>query len=177
MINLLPQQEKKKILGAYRLRLGVIVLWVVLALFLVAGASLAPSYIRVNSNSSELAAELAEKKVSTPVGGEQAQAELARIKEEITRLKPAPENDLTASALTTLVLAQKPVGIDISSVAFANVHPVTTMQLSGVAATREDLLVFQRNLKSDPRFTDVKYAQSFIIQKTNITFQLTITIK
>jgi hypothetical protein len=177
MINLLPPQEKKKILGAYRLRLGVIFLWMILALLLVAAAALAPSYIRVNNTSKDLVAQLAEKKLSSPEGGEDAQAELLRIKEEIARLKPSTDNDFTASALTALVLAQKPVGIDVSSVAFANVHPVTSMQLSGVAATREDLLVFQRNLKSNPRLTDVKYAQSFIIQKTNITFQLTITIK
>lgn len=177
MINLLPQSEKKQILGAYRMRLGVIVLWAIFALLLFAAASLAPSYIAVDRRTKELATQLEEKKQSAPVGGEEAQRELARIKEEIARLKLPPESDLLASALLTLVFAQKPAGIDVSSVAYADTGAVTTAQLSGMAATREDLLAFQRNLKNNPRFTEVKYAQSFIIQKTDISFQLTITIK
>lgn len=177
MINLLPQLEKKKILGAYRMRLGVVVLWAILALLIFAGAALAPSYMLVDRMTKNLATELAEKKQSAPVGEEEAQGELTRIKEEIARLKLPSENDRIASLLLTLVFAQKPVGIDISSIAYANTNPTVAIQLSGMAATREDLLAFQRNLKSNPRFTDVKYAQSFIIQKTDIAFQLTITIK
>lgn len=177
MINLLPPLEKKKILGAYRLRLGVIILWVIFALLLFAAASLAPSYLYVDSKIKDLAVELEEKKQSAPVGDEEAQRELTRIKEEIARLKPPSEGDITASALLSQVLAQKPVGIDVTSLAYADSNPAVTVQLSGMAATREDLLAFQRDLKSDPRFTEVKYAQSFIIQKTDITFQLTITIK
>jgi Tfp pilus assembly protein PilN len=177
MINLLPQSEKKKILNAYRLRLGVIVLCMSFVLLVFAAVSLAPSYIHVDRKIKALAAELAEKKQSAPVGGEEAQQELTRIKEEIARLKLPPEGDLTSSALLTLVLAHKPVGIDVTSMAYADSNPVVTVQLSGMAAKREDLLAFQRNLEGDTRLTNVKYAQSFIIQKTDIAFQLTITIK
>lgn len=177
MINLLPPLEKKKILGAYRLRLSVIVLWVIFALLLFAAVSLAPSYLYVDGKIKALAVELEEKKQSAPVGGEESQRELALIKEEIARLKPPPDGDITASVLLSQVLGRKPVGIDVVSLAYADTNPVITVQLSGMAATREDLLAFQRDLKSDPRFTEVKYAQSFIIQKTDIAFQLTITIK
>ncbi len=177
MINLLPTSEKKKILGTYRMRLGVIILCMSFALLLFAVVSLAPSYIYVDSKIKSLAVELAEKKQATPVGGENAQQELTRIKEEIARLKLPPENEIAPSTLLTLVLAQKPVGIDVTSMAYADSNKIVTVQLSGMAATREDLLAFQRNLKSDTRFTDTKYAQSFIIQKTDIAFQLTITLK
>lgn len=177
MINLLPQLEKKKILGAYRLRLGVIILCGIFVLFVFAAALLAPSYLLVTANTKNLAIELDAKKANAPTGEDGAQGELARIKEEIARLKIPESSELTASLLLGLILAQKPLGIDISSYAYANSDPTIAVQLSGVAATREDLLAFQRNLQTDPRFADVKYAQSFIIQKTDISFQLTITIK
>lgn len=177
MINLLPQSEKKKLLGEYRLHLAVVLLWVILGLELCAGVLFAPSYYMINGTTKTLALELAAKKAVAPSGEEGAQQKLALIKSEIAMLKPSVVSEALPSHVLTQILSQKPAGIGLNSYAYAYNAGTVLVQFTGIAATREDLLEFQRNLKENPRLSDVRYAQSFITRKTNIDFQLTVTFK
>ena len=177
MINLLPQSAKKKLFNGYRLRLSVVILLATLILQIFAGVVFAPSYLAINGTTKTLSAELAAKKQLTPPGGDEAQKKLAQIKGEIALLKPASGAEVLPSQLLADILSYKPDGIGIASYAYANTGGKIQMQLTGTASTREDLLAFQRNLKENPHFTDNKYSQSFIIQKTDISFQLTVPFK
>lgn len=179
MINLLPQSEKKKLLNEYRLRATAIALCALFVVEILTGVLLSPSYYLINAAEKAVTDELDAKKQSTPAGGEDAKKKIALIKAEVLLLNPpAHPSDIPPSQILGEILAQKPVGIAINSFAFGRASAsVVAAQLSGVAGTREDLLAFQRMLKENPHFSDIKYAQSFITKKTDIDFQLTVTIK
>lgn len=179
MINLLPHIAKKKLLDEYRLRAGVIIFCALFILEVFTVLALAPSYYLIDTAQKTLHTEIAAKKALVPVGEQDAQKQIAIIKAEMALLNPTQGlGDSAPSKILSDILAQKPVGIGINSFAYGRTSAlIAVAQLSGSADTREDLLAFQRKLKDNVHFTDIKYAQSFITKKTDIDFQLTLTIK
>jgi hypothetical protein len=183
MINLLPQFEKKKLLNEYRLRAGIIVLGTVLILELLMAVLLSPSYYLIKTTEKTLRADLVLKKqIASSTVGEDPQKKSALIQAEATLLNPpnppARPIDMLPSQILGEILTQKPSGIGVHSFSYAKSGTAAAAaQFSGVAETREDLLAFQRMLKENLRFSDIKYAQSFITRKTDIDFQLTVMIK
>jgi hypothetical protein len=179
MINLLPQFEKKKLRNEYRLRAAAIVLCGILLIEIVAAASLAPSYYRIDAMGKSLTADLAAKKTQTPLGDDGAQKKIALIQAEVKLLNPSlGPGDKLPSEILEEILEQKPSGIVVNSFSYARSGAAAAAaQLAGVAETREDLLAFQRMLKENSHFGDIKYGQSFITRRTDIDFQLTVTIK
>lgn len=178
MINLLPQSEKKKLENEYRLHLAVVVLCLCFILELLMLLALAPSYLRIAATTSALEAELEQKKAQNPPGGEEAQQQLAAINSEMQLLKlGTATSDTPPSILIKELLAAKPEGISVSAIAYGKSGGTVSLQLSGNATTREDLLAFQRELKNNPHWSDIRYAQSFITKKTDIDFQLTVAVQ
>ncbi len=179
MINLLPEFEKRKLLKEYRLRAGIIILCSVFFLEILSAVLLAPSYYLIDAAKNALTAELAAKKGVTSSAVEDPQNKGALITSDILLLNPPlGSGDIPPSQILSDILAQKPQGISVSSFAYGRAGTTgASAQLSGVAGTREDLLAFQRMLKENPRFSDIKYAQSFITKKIDIDFQLTVMIK
>ncbi len=177
MINLLSPVEKKKILKEYHLRLGVVVLNAVFVLELIAVILLVPSYLAIRSSVNALSDELAQRKALVIPGGNEAQQDLDVIKKEIGVLKESVVPESLPSAVVAAVLSVKPEGIDVTSFAYGHSADATLVQVGGVARTREDLLFFQRSLKANVRFDEVRYADSFITKKTDINFQLTLKVK
>lgn len=178
MINLLPEFEKRKRLKEYRLRASVIILCSVFFLEILAAVLLAPSYYLIDTAKNALTRELAAKKEVTASATEDPQKKSTLIMSEILLLNPPlRSSDIPPSQILSEILAHKPQGISVSSFAYGRAGTGASAQLSGVSETREDLLAFQRMLKDNQRFGDIKYAQSFITKKTDIDFQLTVTIK
>ncbi len=175
MINLLPKLEKKKLHKEYLMRIGVTVLAVFFLLELFAGVVFAPSYYNVAAMVTVLTDTLAQKKKLTPEGSVEAERSLAETKEEIALLKPSSE--LPISVALEELMAQKPAGISILGFSFGRTGKTLAIQLSGIAKTREDLLAFQQNLIGNPHFAETKYGQSFVTQKTDISFTLNVTLK
>ncbi len=178
MINLLPRPEKKKLLKEFRLRYAVVVLGTIFALEGLMFALFVPSYFTITNTTKDLAVQLAQKKALAPASKDDAQKGLNELKNEIALLKPDATNaGLPPSQLMSEVLSQKPAGIGISAFAYGKSASVLSLQLSGIAATREDLLLFQKLLKDNPHFSDIRYSQSFITKKTDIDFVLMLTVK
>lgn len=178
MINLLPRTEKRKLQKEFRLRYAVTALWTFLILEVILLALLVPSYLKINLTMMGIEDDLAAKKAVAIPGGEDAQNGINKIKGEIALLKPTNTNaDIAISQLMTEILAQKPEGVSIASFAYGRSGNIVTIQLSGNASAREDLLLFQRLLKDNTRIADAKYSQSFITKKTDIDFMITITLK
>lgn len=178
MINLLPPTEKRKLQKELRLRYSVTALWTFFMLEVILFALLAPSYLKINLTMMGIEDDLAAKKAIAIPGGDNVQNGINKIKSEIALLKPTNTSaDILVSQLITEIFAQKPEGVSISSFAYGRSGNAVTMQLSGNATTREDLLLFQRLLKENARIADAKYSQSFITKKTDIDFMITITLK
>lgn len=178
MINLLPQFEKKKLMNEFRLRFGVAVLCALLMLQVLLFVLFTPSYLSMSITTTNLEADLTEKKTAVLPEGNDIQKGLNAIKGEIALLKPVVSNlSIPPSQLMVELFSPKPVGVGVSSFSYGRSGTVVSMQLNGIATTREDLLLYQRLLKENPHFSDARYAQSFITKKTDIDFSLTVTLK
>ena len=177
MINLLPQTEKKKLQKEFRLRYTIVLLLALFVTEIIAFASFIPSYMMLHNSVSLLETELVEKKKNTPPEGEATQKDLNTIKSEIALLQESGGNNLAPSRLMTELLSQKPAGVLISRFSYAVSDKSSSVQLSGNAGTREDLLSFQRLLKGNEHIKDARYSQSFITKKTDIDFVLIVDFK
>ena len=179
MINLLPQSEKKKLLKIYALRIGVVVLVATLILEILAAGLFFPAFYVLDLTTTNLTDELDQKKRATPEGETAAQQELATIMKEVAILKPSTNSiDAAPSTVFSEVFAQKPDGISINTVSYVRSLNTAVLQIGGHAQTSEDMLLFQKNLKDDPRVASTQYASNnFIIKKTEIDFTMTITLK
>lgn len=178
MINLLPQSEKKELLREYWMRFGIIVLCLFLALEVLGMVLFVPAYYALYLNTRDLAQSLMELRALTPEGAKEAQQSLAAIKKEITLLKLSDGIiDVPPSVLLDEIALQKPQGIELSAFSYVRTANTASIQLSGTARTQEDLLAFRRNVKTNPRVLDFKYASNFITQKTDINFSATVTFK
>lgn len=178
MINLLPPFEKKKLQKEFRLRYGIVLLLALLALEIVSFILFIPSYLIVQSSTTSLGAELAEKQGTEALGGDTTQNDLNTIKAEIALLKSKGVNDSPPSQLMAMLLSQKPAGISISHFAYVHTDLGTSAQINGNALTPNDLILFRKLLKDDKdHVKEAKYAQSFINKKTDIDFLLTVDFK
>ena len=175
MINLLPQHEKKKLLKEFRLRFVVLALLTLLLLEVIMFVSFIPSYYSLTAATSDLETSLAFKKKQAPPGSDATQNDLNTIKNEIALLKFG--NETLPSDIMTTVFAAKPQGVNVSRFTYGHSASAISVQLSGVAGTREDLLLFERLLRNSPLFSNVSHAQNFITKRTDIEFQLTLSLK
>ena len=179
MINLLSPSAKRKLAVEYRLRLGIVVLWFVFALEILAGIAFAVPYLILSANVDTLAKGIEQRRSLMPTEDAGAEAALKNIKSEITLLKQGSGiTEVPPSVLLQNVLDGKPRGILVNAFSYGLVGKGgVEMQLSGIAGTRDGLLEFQANLKKNPQVSNIKYGSSFITKKTDIAFTVTITFK
>lgn len=178
MINLLPHDEKKKLLHEYRLRLFIVLLCAFFALEMLGLLLFTPAYYTIYLSVRDLRQSLLEKRALAPKVDDEAQMSLAKVKKEIAQLKPSADIvDVPPSLLLEELILQKPSGIVLNALAYARTVDGVSIQFSGTALLQEDLLLFRRNVKMDPRVVDFKYGSSFITKKTNIDFSAAVTLK
>jgi hypothetical protein len=179
MINLISPKAKKKLLNEYRMRLGVIVLCALFLLELFTAMVFSPTIFSLRLTEASLRADLETTRSRLPENTSDIEAEVASIKNEIALLRPklsATSTPAIPSELLSHILENKPKGIAVSAVAFQKDKDTISIQLSGVANTREDILAFKNALSKNPRFVLGK-TNDYIIKKTDISFTVTLTIK
>ncbi|OGZ05495.1 MAG: hypothetical protein A2845_05790 [Candidatus Lloydbacteria bacterium RIFCSPHIGHO2_01_FULL_49_22] len=177
MINLLPPIAKKTIHKEYRLRLVIVVLCALFVLELSSVILFLPSYFIMNSMTKTLADELEQKKTLSPEVNEQIPSQLTTIKKELALLQSSDDIlGIPPSRLIGELLQNKPRGIELSSVAYAEMGGIIAIQFSGTAITREELLALQKAFKTS-MVESIKFGSSFITKKSPIDFTVTVTFK
>lgn len=177
MINLLHQSEKKKLKNEFRMRVAVVIAAALCMIELWSGIVFALIYQIVYTNTKRVATALEQKRMHAPSGGEDLQRELAAITNDIKLLDHTDgARGMLPSELLEALVGKKPAGIRFTSFAYGKPQGDPALQVSGVADSRDDLIYFQRLLKEDKRFKEVRYEQSFITKKADIDFRMTISI-
>lgn len=178
MINLLPPQAKRRLNKEYRLRFGIIVLWAVLALELLAVLFFVPSFMTLKRSTDQLSQDLEAKKTLSQTGSATSSKEVTLIKRELASLRVGTTaTDTPPSLVFTEILKSKPRGIEISALAYQVDKAGISVQLTGVANTREDILAYKNSLGTNPHLILARANDGYILKKTNITFSLTLTYK
>lgn len=177
MINLLSPRAKKKLWREYRTRLAVAVLGACFSLEVLAALLFFPTFVSLQSTTTSLENALDQEKLRSPENSTEIAKQLAVIKDELVLLRPVgTTTDVLPSTLLASILTNKPKGISIDALAYQRDKEKVSIQLSGVASTREDILSFKKILSSNPQFV-VARTNDYIIKKTNIAFTINLSLK
>lgn len=180
MLNILPIEEKKKVLIEYRHRLSIVSFFAIGALAVASSVLFAPAYILAVSkhNSSEAQLAVLEEKY----GGAGQEKELGvQIREINTKILLLLSGDtsarLTPSQAVESIISLKGNKIKISSFTYEAIASQERIVLTGTASDRDSLANFVETLKKDPTFTSATIPISSYVKSENIDFSIVIERK
>lgn len=175
MLNILPYEEKKKVITEYRMRLAIVGVFAVAALVLASLVLLIPSYMLAVSKHNFVADELA--RLEQKQGGASQEKEVdAQIKEVNKKINlflgdktAAPS---TPSSVVIGIIAVRSPEVKIQSIMYDIKPDHERIVLSGKANDRDSLALFAETLKKDPSFSKVELPIGSYVKSTNIEFSL-----
>ncbi len=177
LTNLLPFERQQAFRRDYVVRLGVVSLVLVIALICVAALLLVPTYVFLTESTRAKETQLANV-MSTLSSSDDAalSAQLTALSSRaatLTKLADAP----SASATIRAMLAISRPGVTLSGFSYssATTRP-GTLAISGVAATRDALRMYQLALQSAPFARSADLPVSAYAKDTDITFTITVTL-
>jgi hypothetical protein len=175
MINLLPQEHKKLITTEYRLRVVTIILAMLLVLITSGAVLLIPSYVL--SMYKRNAAENAPDTSTTEVQREYAEL-MARIqhgKSLIRNLQPE-KSHVTATDIINRIIKFKTADTILNEINYVYSGETSfTVEIRGVAKTRQSLLNFEAALENDPDIAEIDLPVSLLAKDANINFSIELT--
>ncbi len=172
MINLLPQRQLRRARREYRLRLATLSS---LALALILGSSaafLVPSFLFARIERGTALATYERLKVTLNGGALEDSRTLSRTAELLEMVEQK-----SASVLPHVrqLLRARPQGVSLSRVAF-EVREHAQFSITGVAETRDALLMFRDQLRDYDGFETVELPIGNLAKATAIEFSLTIVV-
>ncbi|OHA83932.1 MAG: hypothetical protein A2937_03265 [Candidatus Yonathbacteria bacterium RIFCSPLOWO2_01_FULL_47_33b] len=175
MLNILPHEEKKKILTEYRLRLSAASVFAVATLVLASLILLAPSYMLAVSKYNFVADELARlEQKQRGVGQEkEVDAQIKEVNKKISLfLGDEKAAHRTPSEVVLGILAAKNPSIKVQSIAYDVNTERERLVLSGKASDRDSLALFVETLKKDASFSKVDLPIGSYVKSANIDFSI-----
>jgi Tfp pilus assembly protein PilN len=177
LTNLLPRSKIKSFKREYLFRLATVGILLLVLLVIILGVLLIPSYLyaREEITTESGALDRLSKTLDT-AEAQQAQGELSTLQTEstqLTKLSSVPK----ASATIDAVLNVPRTGISINGFTFTPPQNgnAGTLQISGVAGTREELSAYDQSLGALPFVTNANLPISEYAQDSNIPFTITLT--
>ncbi|MBI5401199.1 MAG: PilN domain-containing protein [Candidatus Yonathbacteria bacterium] len=177
MINILTEEQKKKVLTEYRFRLGVVVVFAVATLVLASLVLLAPSYFLAVSKYNSIFAELAvlESKQGRGVQEKDVNAQIISINKKIALfLKDAADAKPTPAQTILDMLNIKGSEVKIQGLTYDASGGQERFVIAGNALNRESLAQFVKTLNQEPTFTKVDLPISSYVKSANIDFSVVI---
>jgi len=177
MINLIPNQEKKKMRAVFYYRLTTI-LFIALGLtMLIATASLVPALLLSSVKNELVSKKIDQQKENNISEIDQNVLEVVEsVNDKINTIKKSKQDTFMVSErVVDAILDGKMSDIKIFEISFVdNGDTGKLVKLSGEAPSRERLLIFSKNLESSPLFKSVDLPISNFIKGTNINFSLSL---
>jgi hypothetical protein len=179
MINLIPNEEKKKIRRDFHFRFITVSFIMISICILVAVISILPSYfisnLRKNLANSKLEAQ---KNEQIPPLDQKAMNEIDELRKKIILIENSGKNQFSVTEeIFKRIISKKMSDININQIHY-EVDPISKnkkMSINGIAPSRERLLLFRQTLEEDPYFTQVDLPISNFIKGSNIRFYLSLT--
>ncbi len=175
MQNLLPIEEKKKVIMEYRLRLAVVSVFAASILVVVNFALFAPSYIIAISKSAFMTEELGrlEEREADRIQERDVYAKIREANKKIDLfLKSENSNKSVPSELFMKIISAKTSSIKITGFSYDATVNRERIVLAGSANDRESLAKFLEELKNNKTFTKVELPISSYVKSTNIEFSI-----
>lgn len=179
MANLLPQSFRDGVRDEYRLRLGSVALTLLAVILLSATVLLTPSFILTESRLEQNQATLDSlSEASTATSTKESKKVITDTNQKLSVVNQ--ENDeLSPTDIVNLVANTKPSSVSIRRISLQDSenNSAQSIELSGVARTRDSLLEFESRLQNQADVQQVDLPIETLAAKKNAEFFLTITIK
>lgn len=176
MFNLLPQEEKIKIMHEYTYRVIVIFLTFLFFSFVAAAVFLLPSYVSSSFKKADLELQVSTAETNSKQNGtDLLRAELKLANQILKDLREVPPSFYTD---INDVITHKNSGIKIRDISLRKDegNPYRLI-VSGIAQRRANLTSFAQNLEKLNRFSEVNLPVSNFAKESNIEFQITLIEK
>lgn len=175
MINLIPNEEKKKMARGFFLRLAVVFFVTMGAVALVAVTAILPAYFFSVTEKNIAFLRLENQQQAAVPSVDSDVLEMAKLIQNQLSLveKYQSEKFLVSERVLNQVLIKKTPEIKITQLIYES-DPVKgkSLIIRGDAPSREKLLIFKRLLEEDPHFASVELPLSTLAQSYNIKFTL-----
>lgn len=181
MINLIPQEEKKKIIKGFYYKLIVLFLAIMGASFLFAFIAILPSYF-LSSVKDSIANDKLEtqKKEPVPMPEVETLAVIKDLNNKLTLIEKAESNKFIISKqVIDVIFSKKLPDIKITAISYENDSNDNLLSnkkitIEGTAPSREMLLLFRQALEADSAFQHVDLPISNFVKGSNIQFYLSL---
>jgi Tfp pilus assembly protein PilN len=177
MINLIPNEEKKKMSKDFYFRL-ITVFFVMLSIsLLIASVAILPTYFLFSAEEDSINTKLEfQKSESIPLLDQDTLIVIKDLGNKLDLIENTQKNEFVFSqkVINEIILKKIP-SIKITEISFQN-NPQTgrKINISGKAPSREILLSFRRALEDDAAFSKVDLPISNFVKGSNIEFYLSL---
>jgi len=178
MINLIPNEERKKMIKDFYLRFVSLLCLAVGFSILIASIAILPSYFTSAVKSSDASLKLAsETNMPAPEVGQKTEGVIKELNAKLSTLSKSEKNRfLISESVINEILLRKMPDIKITEIKYEyNAESGKKIGLTGIAPSRERLLVFRKALEEDTLFAEVDLPISNFLKGTNIEFYLNLT--
>ena len=178
MLHLLPEQHKKKVLAEYRKRVGIVAS--IFAIFLsVAGiVLLIPSYTTAHNRYDEAASKKDEASMKLAAMSNDTTGDIVKnITDIAVALAPLGASQGATDVFNNL-LSQVGQGVHIIHLGYTlNSDNTLTLDVGGLATTRDSLIGFVNTLTQSGYFIGASVPLSSLVRDKDISFQLKLGVK
>ena len=178
MINLIPKEEKKKMLVDFYCRFAVLLLLMASFSVFIASVAILPAYFFSSVKNSIANTKLnIQKEEHQPTSDEQSLSEVKDINNKLAVVENAKKNKfLVSEKVISAILLEKTPDIKITQIVYTNnTGADKNVTILGAATSRETLLSFQQSLEDSSAFKNVNLPISNFIKGSNIQFNLSLT--
>lgn len=176
MINLLTQEEKKKIRKEYLFRLSLVALVLLLGSSLIGIALLIPPFLISSIKERDVRGQSELLKQS--IENSSRDSSIVQLREAAQKLEALAEakDQIKIADMFKRVADHRTEGIELAGLFYKQVSDnEAILTVSGVANNRGDLLAFSRALEQDLLFSGVELPVSNLAKEENISFSFKIT--
>lgn len=180
MINLTPNQEKKKLIKDFYMRLIIVFFFSLGIAILFSTLALVPAYILARQNINIEKKNMANiKQIQNSKIDEKTLSNIGKLNSRLTIIEKSKNKDFTISEkIVNDIILKKNSNIKIDKFNFEeNIESGKTLKIEGLANTREKLLAYRKSFENDPRFSKVDLPITSFIKSTDIKFNLTLILK
>jgi hypothetical protein len=178
MINLIPNEEKKKKVKDFYFRLTVVFLTLLGVMMTMASVAILPAYFlsSVKKNLYNTKLETEKKEVSIQED-EATLSAISDLKNKLSLIESSKTKKyLISEEVINQILLKKTSDIKISGISYDfDASKGKTIKISGTASSRERLLLFKRTLEDGGTYKKVDLPISSFVKGTNINFSIVLT--
>jgi len=178
MINLIPNEEKKRMVRGFYFRLSVLLLFMLCLGIFIAILSILPAYFLSSSKRSIAEQKLAVQKAEAVTLSDQETGDVLKdINTKLSVIEIAAKNKfLISEEVINAILSKKVSTIKITKISYEDGGAKgRKISVEGTALSRDVLLAFRKALESNPSFKSVDLPISNFVKGSNIQFYLNIT--